>query len=238
MTTTVTDVQQPGSYPKHQQKLELTPEEIVAFKECLKQRGSSTIVSTLFGAAAGYGIASITPFRAHAKYFALVSGVISMFGSRLNLAQGCLAKVASMPNSTLRDRLAEAGLYGDRTAYRERLQYQGLQPEVQSPAESSTGMVFDDYPPMNTYDTYSSINDDSDFHISEDTDLTEPINLQKGVSYDELRQQNRDDFYKRNKQWYSPRTREPPTARETEQVPVTRSQSPTQEKTKYGDVWD
>jgi len=76
-----------------------------------------------------------------------------------------------------------------------------------------------------------------DFHVSEDTDLTEPINLQKGVSYDELRNKNRDEFYKKNKQWHAPRTREPPLAKETtEQVPIT-NRSPMQEKTKYGDVW-
>lgn len=76
-----------------------------------------------------------------------------------------------------------------------------------------------------------------DFPVSEDMDLTEPINLQKGVSYDELRHKNRDEFYKKNSQWY---TREPPVAKEpTEQVPTISSQSPNrwQEKTKYGDVW-
>lgn len=68
--------------------------------------------------------------------------------------------------------------------------------------------------------------------------MTEPINLQKGVSYDELRHKNRDEFYKKNKQWYAP-TREPPIARETtKQAPATDKPSPMQEKTKYGDVWD
>lgn len=67
-----------------------------------------------------------------------------------------------------------------------------------------------------------------DFHISEDTDLTEPINLQKGVTYDELRHKNRDEFYKKNMQCKASRgSREPPAARETTK----------QEKTKYGDVW-
>jgi len=46
-------------------------------------------------------------------------------------------------------------------------QYRGfqpldVQPEVQSSAEPSTEIVFDDYPPMNSYDTYSSINDNSE----------------------------------------------------------------------------
>lgn len=118
---------------------------------------------------------------------------------------------------------------------------------------------------MNTYDTYSSINDNSelrklslnllyayyypiitarimfkgDFHTSEETDLTEPINLQKGVTYDELRHKNRDEFYKKNVQWQAPRTsREPPAARETtKQAPTTDDLSSMQEKTKYGDVW-
>lgn len=77
-----------------------------------------------------------------------------------------------------------------------------------------------------------------DFNISEDTDLSEPINRQKDVSYEELRHQNRDEFYKKNKQWYVPRTKEPPVTKETsEQVPTTSSWSPMQEKTKYGDVW-
>jgi len=79
---------------------------------------------------------------------------------------------------------------------------------------------------------------EDDFNISEDTDLSEPINIQKGASYEELRHQNRDEFYKKHKQWYTPKTRELPVTKETnEQVPTISSQSPMQEKTKYGDVW-
>lgn len=243
MTSTVTDVQQPD-YTKYRQtqKLELTPEEAKAWQACM--RSSSVIMPTLITAAMGYGICWVTPFRAYAKYVGLVSGGIGLLTGRVAISEMCLAKVASMPNSNLRDRLIEAGYYGNRPAYRERLEYQGFQPlnvqtEVQSQTEPSTEIVFDDYPSMNTYDTYSNINDNSDFHISEDTDLTEPINLQKGVSYDELRHKNRDEFYKKNKQWYGPTSREPPVARETtKQAPATNKPSPMQEKTKYGDVWD
>jgi len=60
----------------------------------------------------------ITPFRAHAKYVALVSGAIGLMAGRVAISEVCLAKVASMPNSTLRDRLIEAGYYGNKTAYR------------------------------------------------------------------------------------------------------------------------
>lgn len=230
MTTAVdvTNVQQ----PKHRlkQRLELSPEEVSALQGCIKS--SSIIMPTLISAAMGYGVCRITPFRAHAKYAALVSGVVGLLTSKVAIVGVCLEKVASMPNSTLRDRMIEAGFYGNRTAYRDRQGFQPLdvQSEVQSSAESS-GIVFNDYPSMNTYDTYSG-----DFSVSEDMDLTEPINLQKGVSYDELRHKNRDEFYKKNSQWYTPKTREPPVAKEpTEQVPTTSSQW--QEKTKYGDVW-
>lgn len=34
-----------------------------------------------------------------------------------------------------------------------------VQSEIHSSEEPSTNIVFDDYPPMNSYDTYSSLND-------------------------------------------------------------------------------
>ncbi|KAG5343853.1 OCAD1 protein, partial [Acromyrmex heyeri] len=235
----ITDVQQPD-YPKYQRQqggLELTPEEINALRQCMKN--SSILAPSIISAAIGYGICKITPFRANAKYIAIVSGVVGLITGRISAAKSCLAKVASMPNSTLRDRMMESGYFGN-VPHRETLYYRGPQPEVQNPAGPSAEIVFDDYPPMNSYDTYSSINpDSSDFNVSEDTDLSEPINIQKGVSYEELRHQNRDEFYKKHKSWYASKTREFPVMKETsEQVPTTSSRSPMQEKTKYGDVWD
>ncbi|KAG5316173.1 OCAD1 protein, partial [Acromyrmex insinuator] len=236
----ITDVQQPD-YPKYQRQggLELTPEEINALRQCMKN--SSILAPSIISAAIGYGICKITPFRANAKYVAIVSGVVGLITGRISAAKSCLTKVASMPNSTLRDRMMESGYFGNVAPQRETLYYRGSQSEVQSPAGPSTEIVFDDYPPMNSYDTYSSINpDNSDFNVSEDTDLSEPINIQKGISYEELRHQNRDEFYKKHKQWYTPKTREFPVKETSEQVPTTSTsnRSPMQEKTKYGDVWD
>lgn len=136
-----------------------------------------------------------------------------------------------------------------------------MQSEVR---ESSSGqIVFDDYPPMTSYDAYSSFNDSSEFGKnmfsfstniyviiittqsmfkgdvrSEETDLTEPINLQqKGVSYDELRHKNREEFYKKNKQWYTPKAPESSPV-ETKQFSAPAYSPPMQGKTnKYGDVW-
>ncbi|KAL6425579.1 hypothetical protein ACFW04_009612 [Cataglyphis niger] len=243
MTTTVTDVQQPD-YGKYQQmqRIELTPEEAKAWQACMKS--SSVIMPGLVGAAIGYGVLRITPFRAQAKYAAIIGSVFGLISGRMAISQICLAKVASLPNSTLRDRLIEAGYYGNNKPMREREYFnQSFQPldvqsEIQSSEESSTE-VFNDYTSVNTHDAYSSFNDSGDFHISEDTDLTEPINLQKGISYDELRHKNRDEFYKKNKQWYTPRTpeRSPLTNETNQQVPTTSSPPPMQEKTKYGDVW-
>ncbi|XP_072749258.1 OCIA domain-containing protein 1-like [Anoplolepis gracilipes] len=240
MTTTVTDVQQPD-YAKYQQiqRVELTPEEAKAWQTCV--RSSSVIMPALVGAAIGYGSLRITPFHARAKYAAIIGGFFGLVTGRMATSQICLAKVASLPNSTLRDRLIEAGYYGNKPM--REMTYQDFQPldvqtESQSLPEPSTGITFDDYPSMNALDTYSSFNDSSDFHVSEDTDLTEPINLQKGVSYDELRHKNRDEFYKKNKQWYTPRKPErPPLTNETAQQVPASSTSPIQEKTKYGDTW-
>ncbi|EGI60838.1 PREDICTED: uncharacterized protein LOC105150603 [Acromyrmex echinatior] len=214
----ITDVQQPD-YPKYQRQggLELTPEEINALRQCMKN--SSILAPSIISAAIGYGICKITPFRANAKYVAIVSGVVGLITGRISAAKSCLTKVASMPNSTLRDRMMESGYFGNVAPQRETLYYRGSQ----------------------SYDTYSSINpDNSDFNVSEDTDLSEPINIQKGVSYEELRHQNRDEFYKKHKQWYTPKTREFPVKETSEQVPTTSTsnRSPMQEKTKYGDVWD
>ncbi|XP_011172394.2 OCIA domain-containing protein 1 [Solenopsis invicta] len=232
---TTTDVQQPNyKHRQAQMRLELTPEEAKAWQTCM--RSSSVLMPTLITAAMGYGVCRISPFRAYAKYVGLVSGVVGLITGRIAVSEACLAKVASMPNSNLRDRLIEAGYYGFKPIEKQQRGFQpmSMQTEIQSQAEPSTEIVFDDYPPMNSYDTYSSINE-GDLPL-EETDLTEPMNMQKGVSYDELRQKNRDEFYRKN---YTPRTpREPPVARQaTEQVPTAKSPSP-QEKTKYGDVWD
>lgn len=80
---------------------------------------------------------------------------------------------------------------------------------------------------------------EDDFRPSEDTDLSEPLNIQKNISYDELRHKNREEFYKKNKHWYNPAAAErPPAANETtRRAPIT-SASPMQEKNKYGDVLD
>lgn len=244
MTSTVTDAQQ-RDYEHYQQMQRpvLTPEELKAWQTCM--RSSSFVMPGLVGAALGYGALRLTPLRTKAKYSAFAGGLLGIIWGRIAIADLCLVKVASLPNSTLKDRLKEAGY--NLPAYRSmrERQYQDFQPlnvqtEIQSSEEPSTGIVFNDYPSMNTYDSYSSLNNSSDSQTSEDTDLTEPINLQKGVSYDELRHRNRDEFYKKNKQWYTPRTSErpPPTNETNQRVPTTSSSTPPlQEKTKYGDVW-
>ncbi|XP_020286895.1 OCIA domain-containing protein 1-like [Pseudomyrmex gracilis] len=238
MAATVTDVQQPDyGMDRQMQRVSLTPEEIAVFQSCMKN--SSIVMPAVVGAVIGYGIFGVTPFRAYAKYSAVIGGMLGFVSSRFVAAKMCIDKVASMPNSTLKDRLAELGYYGRNRFIGER-QYQSFQPpNVQSEVrESSSGqIVFDDYPPMTSYDAYSSFNDSSDVR-SEETDLTEPINLQqKGVSYDELRHKNREEFYKKNKQWYTPKAPESSPV-ETKQFSAPAYSPPMQGKTnKYGDVW-
>ncbi|XP_011866444.1 PREDICTED: OCIA domain-containing protein 1 [Vollenhovia emeryi] len=239
MTTIVTDVQQPD-YPKYQQtkNFELTQEEAEVWVACVN--GSSIIMPTFTVAAMGYGLCKLSSFRSYAGYAGIISGMVGMIVGRIVISRKCLKKVASMPNSTLTERLIEAGYYRGRPMpHRESLYYRGPQSqseltETQSPAEPSTGVVFNDYPQMNTYDTYSS-----DFHVSEDAELTEPtINLQKGVTYDELRRKNRDEFYKKSTQWRaSGAPTEPPVEKARQQVPTADNPPSMQEKTKYGDVW-
>ena len=88
----------------------MTPEEAKAWQTCM--RSSSVIMPTLISAAMGYGVCRISPFRAYAKYVGLVSGVVGLISGRIAVSEACLAKIASMPNSNLRDRLIEAGYYG------------------------------------------------------------------------------------------------------------------------------
>lgn len=75
-------------------------------------------------------------------------------------------------------------------------------------------------------------------HIIDDTDLTEPINMQrKSMSYDELRQRNREEY---NKSRYAPKMPErTPATSETarQQIPAATGNASRQERTKYGDVW-
>lgn len=73
----------------------------------------SVLGSTIVSAALSYGVFRITPFRAQAKYAAICGGVLGMIIGRLSATEICLAKVASLPNSTLRDRMLEAK-YGNR----------------------------------------------------------------------------------------------------------------------------
>lgn len=76
-------------------------------------KSSSVIVPTFVTAAIGYGIFRLTPFRAQAKYAALIGGTLGMISSKIVMSQMCLTKVASMPNSDLRERLIQAGYYKD-----------------------------------------------------------------------------------------------------------------------------
>lgn len=65
--------------------------------------------------------------------------------------------------------------------------------------------------------------------------------MQKSVSYDELRHRNRDEFYRKNKQWYTaqrmPERSAPTSGTDNQQIPPQTTVPPTQEKTKYGDIW-
>jgi len=144
--------------------------------------------------AIGYGICKVTPFRAKAKYIAMATGAIELITNRISISAKCISKVASMPDSNLKERLREARLYND-TSRRYpfliiqnilviqllvfiwhllktdsisvcSLHYKGFQPlDVKSDAQTSEQpeIVFDDYPSMNAYDTYSSFNDSSKF---------------------------------------------------------------------------
>ncbi|EZA60440.1 hypothetical protein DMN91_010831 [Ooceraea biroi] len=242
MTNTVTDVQHPDYWEV--KKREFTDEDFKRWQDCMQN--SSILIPTLLTAAAGYGLCFVTPFRAKAKYFAAVAGFTGMISNRISTSKQCLAKIKPIWGNDVREGYRETNPYNkDRS-----LRYKGFSPldvqsEIQTSGESSTEIVFDDYPSMNTYDTYSSLNDSGDLQSSvEETDLTEPMNMQKSASYDELRHKNREEFYNRNKQWYT--AREAQSASEAQYAKdeaVLGSQEPssnapsTQRKNEYGDVW-
>lgn len=92
--------------------MELTAEEAHAWHTCMKS--SSVLAPTVLSAAIGYGVCRMTPLRAKAKYAAAISGVIGLISGRITISALCLEKVASLPNSTLRERLTEAGYYGNK----------------------------------------------------------------------------------------------------------------------------
>lgn len=89
--------------------IELTAEETEVWHDCMKN--SSVITPTVICAATSYGLFKLTRFRANAKYAALFGGIMGLITGRVTTTELCLAKVASMPNSTLRERLMEAS-YG------------------------------------------------------------------------------------------------------------------------------
>lgn len=94
----------------------LTPEEAEAWHACMKS--SSVIAPAVITAAISYGVFRLTPFRAQAKYAALIGGAVGLISGRIGISQICLMKVASMPNSTLRERMMEAANRGYPTRYR------------------------------------------------------------------------------------------------------------------------
>jgi len=76
-------------------------------------KNSSVILPTLISMAAGYGICKVTPFRAKAKYVAIATGAIELITNRISISAKCISKVASMPDSNLRERLRDARLYNE-----------------------------------------------------------------------------------------------------------------------------
>jgi F0F1-type ATP synthase epsilon subunit len=63
--------------------------------------------------ALGYGICKMTPFRAKAKYIAIATGAVELITNRISISAKCISKVASMPDSNLKERLREAKLYSN-----------------------------------------------------------------------------------------------------------------------------
>ncbi|XP_032665061.1 OCIA domain-containing protein 1 [Odontomachus brunneus] len=222
-------------------KLQLTVEETNAWQDCMKS--SSILAPSIVCAAISYTTFRFTRFRAQAKYAAAFGAVMGLTLSRATASQRCLFKVASMPNSTLKDRIMEARYGNKHMSERQIFQSPDAAFETQGSEQPPTEMVFDDYPPMNSYDTYNSLNDSSDIPISEDMDLTTgPINLQKNTTYEELRHNNREEYYKKTRQYYVPQTAERyPTTEASQQQQQQQQQTPAsipiQGKTKYGDVW-
>lgn len=84
----------------------------MAWQSCMKS--SSVIMPGLLGAAIAYGALRISPFQAQAKYAAIVGGLFGLIAGRITISQMCLSKIVSA-NSSLRDRLIEAGYYGNRS---------------------------------------------------------------------------------------------------------------------------
>lgn len=82
----------------------------MAWQTCM--RNSSVLMPGLLGAAIGYGTLRITPFHARAKYAAIVGGLFGLITGRIAVSQMCLSKVVSS-NGSIKDRLIEAGYYGD-----------------------------------------------------------------------------------------------------------------------------
>lgn len=82
----------------------------MAWQSCM--RSSSVLLPGLFGAAIGYGAFKISPFPTQAKYAAIAGGLFGLIVGRISVSQMCLSKIVSS-NSSLRDRLIEAGYYGN-----------------------------------------------------------------------------------------------------------------------------
>ncbi|EFN79060.1 OCIA domain-containing protein 1 [Harpegnathos saltator] len=220
-----------------EQKLELVEEEMQVWRDCIKS--SSIMAPTILGTAFGYGALKITNYSAYAKYSAMFSGVLSLLMSKLIISKMCLMKVISMPNSPLREQIKAR--YGNmHPSEKYTFPQKNITSGAQGSEEPAIEITFDDYPPMNSYDTYSSLNDSGD--ISEDMDLSKPLNLQQeGTTYEELRQKHREEYYNKNRQYYAPKVQESyPTAKAAQQHQSqqdTPARTSIQEKTKYGDVW-
>lgn len=249
----------PCPKPRHQHPLahyQFSAEELRVLRECNTESffQRSLPIGTGLGLAAYYGVKRgfLSPnqrFGAVPKV--VVSVIVGYFIGKVSYQRKCAQKLMQLPNSKLAEVLRQrkkGSLYDSLTPD------QGLgaglalapfttpNPDIYSDETIRKGRVnsldLDTERPVQKGldDTYRPTLD-SPAIVYEDNLPAEPP--KQTVSYDELRKQNRDEYYKKSQnQFYRPVPPEAPTViRGKEEPTAPEPEKPQGTKNRYGDVW-
>ncbi|XP_015602549.1 OCIA domain-containing protein 1 [Cephus cinctus] len=220
--------------------LKLTEEEMRVFNQCnaegIMKRGIP--LGLVFGATAYY-VVKKGYVKGHNVYGAvpgtIISGIFGYFLGRMTYTSICLDRLMNMPNSTVRRRLEAAqGIVGYEGSAANESLYMPVSVESGNTSSSdamNSSLDIDIYHSPNNFDGFVGNSENSDLQINKEVGLNESISTQSGLSYDERRKRNREEYVRSVNQRYS-RTATPHTSHASVE-----ERNTYQEKTKYGDVW-
>ncbi|KAG7211242.1 hypothetical protein KM043_010555 [Ampulex compressa] len=206
----------------------LTPEEKLAWDQCLQTEGrwKGGYGGALVGSMMGFWCARLINMHKRMGIIVFCSGTLGYLYGKLMYAGICLNKAAPQVKENLQRIYSTRG---NQTQYTQ----QPISAEASQPIhtdDSTPSIYFDE--PLSNYDAHAHFTDYSDLPTNVEPEV--PVTQQKNVSYDELRKKNRDEYMQSiiQRPATSTAAQPPPTHYSTVRKPNTEN------RTKYGDVWD